>query len=278
MPDDVTSAVTEAFAEQGAPESTSEPANPTTSEPEASAPTDPTTTSAAEALDLEQYGDRLVTVKVGGQEQQLPLKEAIAAGMRQADYTQKTQSLAEKQRELDFAASMAAALERNPEATLDFLRTQYLGDGNPQGTEPEFLTPEEERLSNVEAALRQQQEFQEEQQLRQEISTLHDQFGDFDESELLQHALQIGAPNLRTAYADWQLPTLLDEVKPLRDAHAKREADRAAQEQAALDAKRGAGAVVNSGHGVTPGSVQSGTTEAMSLEDSFRAAYRENVG
>lgn len=49
----------------------------------------------------EESDDQLVTVKINGKEQQIPLKEAIAGYQRNADYSQKTQALAQERKALE---------------------------------------------------------------------------------------------------------------------------------------------------------------------------------
>lgn len=49
----------------------------------------------------DQEGEQLVTVRVNGKEEQLPLTEVVAGYQRQADYTQKTQAVAAEKREVE---------------------------------------------------------------------------------------------------------------------------------------------------------------------------------
>jgi hypothetical protein len=61
--------------------------------------------------------DQLVTVKIDGREQQIPLKEAIAGYQRQADYSRKTGALAEMRRQIEQEASQVM-MERQQYAQL----------------------------------------------------------------------------------------------------------------------------------------------------------------
>jgi len=54
-----------------------------------------------EAEDAPDPMDQLVTVKIDGKEEQIPLKEAIAGYQRTADYTRKTMALSERGKQLD---------------------------------------------------------------------------------------------------------------------------------------------------------------------------------
>jgi hypothetical protein len=83
-------------------------------------------------LDADQYGNHLVAVKVDGEDRMVPLSEIREAHMRQADYTQKTQALAderkafETQRDtLDGYERFVKRLEADPEGTVEALVAHY---------------------------------------------------------------------------------------------------------------------------------------------------------
>lgn len=96
---------------------------------EASSPDDETLAEEASAEDGEAAAndeedddtsdpmEQLFTVKVGGKEQQIPLKEALASYQRQADYSQKTMALAEMRKQVEQEASQVMA-ERQQYAQL----------------------------------------------------------------------------------------------------------------------------------------------------------------
>jgi len=67
-----------------------------------------------EYIDLEEYGSKTVRIKVDGEEVDVPLNEALAGYQRQADYTRKTQELSKQKQEVQTAAALAQALERDP--------------------------------------------------------------------------------------------------------------------------------------------------------------------
>ena len=71
-------------------------------------------------LDIDQYAD--YHVQVG--EDSVSLQELRNSGLRQADYTRKTQELAERGRDLDRAATLDRMLEVNPRGTLEYLAHQ----------------------------------------------------------------------------------------------------------------------------------------------------------
>ena len=61
-------------------------------------------------------------VQVG--DQQIPLSELRDSGLRMADYTRKTQELADQRRELEQATTLAKMLEVNPRGTIEYLAQQ----------------------------------------------------------------------------------------------------------------------------------------------------------
>lgn len=96
---------------------------------EASSPDDETLADEASAEDEEAAAndeeddetsdpmEQLVTVKIDGKEQQIPLKEAIAGYQRQADYSRKTGALAEMRKQIEQEASQVM-MERQQYAQL----------------------------------------------------------------------------------------------------------------------------------------------------------------
>ena len=58
-----------------------------------------------------EYADKPVKLTVDGEEIEVPLAEALNGYQRQADYTRKTQELAEQRRQVQFAAALQEALQ-----------------------------------------------------------------------------------------------------------------------------------------------------------------------
>lgn len=154
-------------------------------------------------LDLEQFSD--YHVQVG--EDTLSVRELRESGLRQADYTRKTQELAERGRELERAATLDRMLEVNPRGTLEYLarqnglsiadvesavRTQSPGqdwlddDPAPSG----YNDPIAQRIAAIE------ERFQREDldaQYRSAFNGLRNKFGEnFDEKEVAQAAYERG--------------------------------------------------------------------------------------
>ena len=73
---------------------------------------------------IEEPGD-LYVIKVDGEEQEVSLEELRNGYQRQADYTRKTQEISAERDRLQQAESIVAALENNPEETLQILAKSF---------------------------------------------------------------------------------------------------------------------------------------------------------
>lgn len=145
--------------------------------------------AAANDEDAEEASDpmdQLVTVKIDGKEEQIPLKEAIAGYQRQADYSRKTGALAEQRKQLDQEAQQVMAERQQYAQLLNVLQSQ-LSEAVQQEPDWEKLYAEDpleyvrqkdvwrERSEKLQAAAAEQQRVtalmaeQQTQQLRQMV-------------------------------------------------------------------------------------------------------------
>jgi hypothetical protein len=206
--------------------------------------------------------------------------EAKNGYLRQADYTRKTQELAEQRRQLQNAEILQSALQRDPQATLRALADAY----NVPLTTPtsqSASTPDEgfwggddddapatvndPRLDDL-VQWRQQQEFAAAQaQIKNELATLESQYGEFDRSEVLRFALDNGFPDVTAAFKAMQFDTVQAELARRNEESKRVQAKREAQ-------------VVSQG-GSRSGSVSSQAPEGgMTIRDAWLAAKREHGG
>lgn len=84
-----------------------------------------------EFLNVDEIADRFVRVRVDGEDVEVPLKEALSGYSRTADYTRKTQQLAQQAKEAEYALTLQRALQADPEATLQLL-SRHMGVSIPQ--------------------------------------------------------------------------------------------------------------------------------------------------
>lgn len=166
--------------------------------------------AAVGSEDAGHENDQLVTVKVNGVDQQIPLSEAVAGYQRQADYTRKTTELSQRAQQLEQAEALYRAFESDPIGTLDLLNEQFesLRDNGSFSTEEP--DPVQARLDAHEEFIQSQRESAAVAQVNDEIATLQKQYGNFDREALLQHAIDLGGVPLKAALADM----LLDGFQP----------------------------------------------------------------
>jgi len=73
----------------------------------------------------DDVANRYVRVKVDGQDEEVPLREALSGYSRTADYTRKTQELAQQRQQAEYALTLERALQSQPAETLRILAQQY---------------------------------------------------------------------------------------------------------------------------------------------------------
>jgi hypothetical protein len=191
----------------------------------------------------------------------ITLDEARNGYLRQADYTRKTQELSEMRTRLAEAEAITTALQNDPEGTLAALQDAFGIHNGYQENPFEGLDPDEARIVVLEQKIAAQESAANQIAIDREITALHEQFGDFDNSVLFAHAIKGGFQNLRAAYADMNFSSLTEQ---LQQVTAKQR-----EEEQRLDAKREA---ANSVHN---GSSRAGATSPAEPEKygSLREAY-----
>ena len=203
------------------------------------------------------------TVKVDGSEEQVSLDELRDGYQRQADYTRKTQELASERNRLQQAEAIVQSLEADPAGTLEALGDAFgvaRATGEPTGAvdpwdEPD---PNEQRLATLEARLEQPNRVHRRQQVEKQVEVLKDSYGEFNASELYQHALKHKIGNLEAALTHMRYNDVATRANKLE------------QDQERTDAKREASVVEPSG------SKQAGSsTEPVSKPNSIREAFAD---
>ncbi len=213
---------------------------------------------------MEPGGD--YTVKIDGAEHQVTLEELQQGYQRQADYTRKTQELASERQRLQQAETIVNALEADPQGTLNAFGGAPGVQGNPgtqDDTSWEDEDPTTQRVAQLEAQVAYQAKTHRQQALDKEVTRLKGVYGEFDERELFQHALNNKIANLEAAYAHKNFGTMANYAGQLQ-----RDAD-------ALDAKR-KGAPVEGGKSVQEGAVSTDKTkEPSTLREAFALAKQQ---
>ena len=233
------------------------------SAPETSAP-------SYEYINVDEIGDRYVKVKVDGQELDVPVKEALSGYQRQADYTRKTQELAAQRESLQYAATLAEALQADPQGTLDLLSRHFgaAPAANQVNEELEFMDPIERQVYELNQKVQSFEQAQAQQELEREISRLSSTYHDFNPSEVITTALRLGITDLEAAYKQVAYDRLAQEVAAIRGAQQVV----ASKEQEIVDAKRNASFVSG---GVSANGATEPVGKITSVADAWLAAKRQ---
>lgn len=227
-----------------------------------------------ELFDYTEIADKVVKLQVDGEEVIVPVKEALAGYQRQADYTRKTQELSAQRENLQRAATIAEALERDPMGTLDVLGRYYGANqpfaNQPQAQpEPEFTDPLERQVWELNQKIQSFEQLQAQQELEREVSRLQNQYQDFNPVEVITTALQLGTDNLEAVYKQMAYDKLVREVQTYRQA-TQITAD---QTRAIEDAKRQAAFVAGGASANGAGTEPVG--RISSVQDAWLAAKRQ---
>jgi hypothetical protein len=236
-----------------------------------------TGTSEAEAapapnyLDTDQYADHYVRVRVDGEDQEVPLAEALQGYSRQQDYTRKTQALADQQREAQFALSLQRALESNPEATLRVLQDQFIPPSPPEEAEPEidWDDPLEVKLYQQEQQIRSMQQAQANRDLQEAVWVLRQRYGDgFNPQAVVGRAMAQGRMDLEGVYKEMAFEQIWMQQQAQQEAERRRQAE----DTARVTAKEG----LVSHQGVNPASTaQPESGNATTLAEAYYEAKRQ---
>ena len=207
-------------------------------------------------------------VKVDGEEQEVSLDELRDGYQRQSDYTRKTQELASERKRLQQAEAIVAALESDPAGTLTALGDAF-GVGNqpiPDGSydsDYEVEDPTAQRVAQLEARLEAQDRLHRRNEMEKQVDNLKERYGDFDESELYQHALSNRIGNLEAALTHMRYGDVADRAEKLE------------KEQERTEAKRDAGVVEPTGSKQTGSSTNTTPKNVGSLREAYAEAKRE---
>lgn len=221
----------------------------------------------------DEFADKPVKLTVDGEEIEVPLKEALSGYQRQADYTRKTQSLAEQRKQVQFGAALQEALQNDPKGTLDLLSQHYGVNAQQPSEEDElYADPTVRQVRQLETRI---QAFEQEKAMRdleRTVESLSKRYGElFDAEEVVAKALATGNTDLEAVYKQIAFDRLFEQSKVTSAVKTKRAED----EQKVVQAKRDA-AVVSKGGSAKSADVSS--KPVKSLRDAWDLAKRQIEG
>lgn len=202
--------------------------------------TDDDGTPSDSSFDWATHKDQLVTIKVQGQEIQVPLGEALNGYMRQADYTKKTQSNAEALKMAEWAAQLREAINSDPAGTIKYLQDAYgvkpavtndFDDIDPE-LKPILDTVEAQKrqLAAVQAQLDEARAERILNEVRNELREVQQEFPDLVPETVLPVAAEKGL-SIREAYLLMESQSILNTRKSASQAAA--DAEKIAEREAA---------------------------------------------
>ena len=228
-------------------------------------------------LSVDEYADYRVPVKLDGEELKVPLSEAIAGYQRQADYTRKTQELADQRQQLQFATALQAALENDPASTIDMLASHYgisraeardMVDG--MDSQYEDFDPATAKMRELDQRIARFEELENQQQVEREIARLESKYEDFDINEVVVAAIQAGTTDLEGVYKQMAFDRIMNQVELQRQASAHQQAE----EQRVMELKRQA-AIIDGGSSATANTTTDSFEPITNIRDAWAAAKRQ---
>jgi hypothetical protein len=238
-------------------------------------------------VEIDDPDNRFERVKVDGEELEVPYSELKRGYSREADYTRKTQALAQQRQEAEYGINLQRALEANPEMTLRILAerhgiafAQQVAAANQVEEEPEYTDPlerqiAEERRARESLELRLSQR-EEDERLEKAVTGLRQQFNLNDED--LQEVIGVA---YRNGYGIEALPMIYKTMAYDR-LSARVAAARAAEQAKQAETSRRTAAKTQAGQAVSSGSRGAGgvTNQVdaggrMTLRESIEAAFQD---
>jgi hypothetical protein len=226
----------------------------------------PTTDQTADESGFEP---KVYTVKVRGEELQVPEDELVKGYQRQQDYTRSKQELAALRQELGQAEAIVRALEADPARTITALATAYEVPLDTRVNETDEyggfddMDPDARRIQELEARVQNQEQAAVMQAIERELSALESRYGDVDREALLDFAYRTNAPNLTMAYASMNF----DDVF----AQAGKTQEQQTTDEQIVEQKRTAG-LMEGGSSTAQGSVSQAPKQISSVREAWLAA------
>lgn len=234
--------------------------------------TESTDTPEAEVFDLAANGDKLVTIKVDGEDLTVPLSEVASGYSRTADYTQKTQALAAERQMAEAFKALQQKLQENPQEVLAALQERYSQPGapiTPVSTEVPDATgdPKLDALNQRIAYFEQQEQ---DRLLDATLSGFEAIDSSLDRTQFVQAAVNAGiteVSQLDMFFKAQQFEKVMGKQQANEQYSNTNAADDAARQAAAV----AAGQAQHEGSGVAGGSEAPTTFD--SFEDAAEAAW-----
>jgi hypothetical protein len=227
-------------------------------------------------LSIEEYSNYRVPVKLDGEELEVPLSEALAGYQRQADYTRKTQELAQQKEQFQFATALQSALDNDPAATIDLLSKHYgisrqaVTEMIADGEDFDSLDPVEQKYRELDQRIASFEDYQSKQEIEREVQRLKSKYEDFNINEVVSTALRLNSTDLEGTYKQIAFDKMMAKSELERQARDVQQQ----KENALLESKRQA-SVVSGGSSATASTTSESFEPITSIAEAWAAAKRQ---
>jgi hypothetical protein len=226
-------------------------------------------------LSVEEYSNYRVPIKLDGEDLEVPLSEALAGYQRQADYTRKTQELAQQKEQFQFATALQSALDNDPAATIDLLSKHYgisrqaVSEMIADGEDFDSLDPTEQKYRELDKRLASFEDYQSKQEIEREVQRLKSKYEDFNINEVVTTALRINSTDLEGTYKQMAFDKMMAKAELERQAREVQQQ----KENSLLESKRQA-SVVSGGSSATASTTSESFEPITSVAEAWAAAKR----
>jgi hypothetical protein len=226
-------------------------------------------------LSVEEYSNYRVPIKLDGEDLEVPLSEALAGYQRQADYTRKTQELAQQKEQFQFAAALQSALDNDPAATIDLLSKHYgisrqaVSEMIADGEDFDSLDPTEQKYRELDKRLASFEDYQSKQEIEREVQRLKSKYEDFNINEVVTSALRLNSTDLEGTYKQIAFDKMMAKAELERQAREVQQQ----KENSLLESKRQA-SVVSGGSSATASTTSESFEPITSVAEAWAAAKR----
>jgi hypothetical protein len=226
-------------------------------------------------LSVEEYSNYRVPIKLDGEDLEVPLSEALAGYQRQADYTRKTQELAQQKEQFQFATALQSALDNDPAATIDLLSKHYgisrqaVSEMIADGEDFDSLDPTEQKYRELDKRLASFEDYQSKQEIEREVQRLKSKYEDFNINEVVTSALRLNSTDLEGTYKQIAFDKMMAKAELERQAREVQQQ----KENSLLESKRQA-SVVSGGSSATASTTSESFEPITSVAEAWAAAKR----
>jgi hypothetical protein len=239
-------------------------------------------------VEIDDPDNRYERIKVDGEDVEVPYSELKRGYSREADYTRKTQALAQQRQEAEFGLQLQQALQSNPELTLKILAEQYgislaqaqqmtdAAEAEPDYSDPLEREIAEERKARLALEDRISQR-EADEQLQRAIGGLKNQFNLNDEDLRsvvgTAYNMGLGVEAFPMIYKTMVFDRLQVRVQAQRAEQARQEAENTRRQAS----KSQAGQLISNGTGGGNGLTdQVDTGGNMTLREAIEAAFQQH--